>query len=324
MKIRGALIGLLALAGLAGCSLISRPPAVTPQTALEAADDVRCPRGLNRIMRTGGREDDFDTRDAEPSRIRPARLPNPYLETIATAQSGTFRLRTYDEAAQDKVLIDHFDLPRGIVSGALVLRYRPSGGTYNDKVRIGNLDENAFADGYNQTEGYFYRFKPAPDVAASGPPPAVVISVPFEQLHRSERMAFKGSFINFLNRADRPDAVDFELDDDTALDVAILVLCQQPEVAKGTTFAEFHAKLAGPDISFMACDLDRTQAPCNPFQGDQICTAALPLACYQPGSRVPTGLDKVGLVDGFGAGGTIRMSVPVAASQFRTIAAANA
>ncbi len=320
-----ALIGLLALAALAGCSLMDSPPAAAPQTALEAADAVRCPRGLNRIVRSGGREDDFDTRDAEPSRIRAARLPNPFLEAIAAAQSGTVRLRGYDEVGQDRILIDHFELPRGIVSGALVLRYRASGGTDNDKVRIGNLDENAFADGYNRTDGFAYRFAQHPaDAAESAAGKSTVITVPFDQLDRSERTAFKGSVIDFLNRADRPDTVDFEVDDDTAVDVAMLVLCQQPEVAMGTTFSEFHAKLAGLNISFLACSLDKTQAPCNPFQGDRMCTAPLPVACYKPGSRVPTGMTKAGLEDGFAAGGTVRMSVPVAASQFRTISAANA
>ena len=227
------------------------------------------------------------------------------------------QLRDYDEIGQDRILIDHFDVPRGIVSGAVIVHLRTTGGSANDGLRLGNLNERDFVDGFNMVESYGYRFNQRADIADKDKVDAVVV-VPLETLAANERAQFKGNFIDFLNRADRPDAVDFEIDDDTAIDVAILVLCQKPQVERGTSFTEYRSKFAGTDVSFLSCFLDKTQAPCNPFEGDRLCTAALPVACYKPGKRVPGGLEKVGLGQGYSPGGEVRATSPIAASTFAT------
>jgi hypothetical protein len=305
------------LAAVTACSPVSLPSAEAPRTATAQADAVRCARGLTRIVRVGGREDGFDLRDAEPARIRPARLPNAYLESIASSQSGAVQLRDYDEVGQDSVLIDHFEVPRDIVSGAIIVRLRTTGGSVNDVLRVGNMDEREFTTGFGKTNAYYYGLKKEaanPDAAAT----SEIVSVPLESLTPNSRADFKGNFIDFLNRADRPDAVDFEVDDDTAVDVAILVVCQRPQVARGTTFTEFRSKIAAPDVSFLSCFLDKTQAPCNPFEGDRLCTAPLPMACYKTGKRTPGGPEKAGLGQGYSPGGEIRSTPPVAASSFAT------
>ncbi len=290
---------------------------------MEQASTLRCAKGLTRIDLVGGKEDGFAASSAQPAHIRPARLPNAYLESVAAAQSGAMQLRDYDESGQDKMLIDHFDVPRDIVSGSLVLRIRTTGGSSNDGFGLGNLNELDFADGFNKVESYSYSLKKDaenPDAVQAG----VVIMVPLETLAPNPRAQFKGNFIDYLNRTDRPDAVDFEVADDTSVDVAILVLCQKPQVERGTSFAEYRSKFAGPDVSFLSCFLDKTQAPCNPFEGDQICTAALPVACYKPGGRTPPNLVKVGLGEGYSPGGEVRTTAPIAASSFTTRANADA
>ncbi|UVO54505.1 hypothetical protein [Sphingomonas sp. SUN039] len=299
------------------CSPVGPQPDEAPRTATGQADAVRCPRGLSRIVRTGGHEDSFASTGNEPARIRPARLPNAYLESIAAAQSGAVQLRDYDEVGSDRVLIDHFDVPRDIVSGAIIVRLRTTGGSVNDVLRLGNMDEHEFTAGFGKTNAYYYGLKKEaanPDAATTGE----IVSVPLEALTPNPRADYKGNFIDFLNRADRPDAVDFEVDDDTAVDVAILVVCQRPQVTRGTTFTEFRSKIAAPDVSFLSCFLDKTQAPCNPFEGDRLCTAPLPMACYKPGKRTPGGLEKAGLGQGYSPGGEIRSTPPVAASSFAT------
>ncbi len=318
-------LGAALLTALSACGNAGPAAMAEPQTATAQAESVQCGRGLNRIVRVGGHEDGFDVRDAEPARIRPARLPNAYLETISQAQSGPVLLRDYDEGGSDKVLIDHFDVPRGIVSGALVIRTRATAGSNNDSGRLGNLDENAFPDGFNRTEGYGFaiaRTPPAPDVISLDDNSSIA-TIPFGALTENPRARLKGSFLDFLSRPDRPDAIDFEVSDDTAVDVAILILCQQPQIAMGTSFAEFRSKIAATDVSFLSCFQDKTQAPCNPFQGDRLCSAKLPLACYKDGDHVPTGLAKAGLTDGYGAGGEVRTTMPVAATSLATVGAAN-
>ncbi len=279
---------------------------------MEQASAVRCARGLTRIEQVGGVEDGFAVINSEPARIRPARLPNAYLESVATAQSGALQLRDYDESGQDKVLIDHFDVPRDIVSGAVVVSIRATGGSSNDGLRLGNLDERDFADGFGKVESFGFAFK---DNAANAD---AVMAIPLETLTANPRAQFKGNFIDYLNRKDRPDAVDFEVDDDTMIDVVIMILCQKPQVERGTSFSEYRSKFAGTDVSFLSCFIDKTQAPCNPFEGDQICTAALPMACYKPGGRAPPNLVKAGLGEGYSPGGEVRATAPVAASSFAT------
>ncbi len=311
-----------ALALVAACDDAAKSTVATPATATAQASTVRCDRGLTRIERVGGVEDGFAPTGDEPARIRPARLPNAYLDSIASSQSGAVQLRDYDEVGQDRVLIDHFDVPRDIVSGAVIVRLRTTGGSSNDGLRLGNLDERDFAAGFAKAETFGYSFRKEaanPDAATTGD----IVSVPLEALTPNPRADYKGSFIDFLNRADRPDAVDFEVDDDTAVDVAIMVVCQRPQVARGTTFTEFRSKIATPDVSFLSCFLDKTQAPCNPFEGDRLCTAPLPMACYQPGKRTPPALEKTGLGPGYSPGGEVRATPPVAASSFATRADAD-
>lgn len=310
------------LVGIAACSDVAPSSNATPSTATEQASAVRCARGLTRIELIGGAEDNFAATGAEPARIRPARLPNAYLEAVADAQSGAIQLRDYDEGGQDRILIDHFDVPRDIVSGAIVVRLRTTGGSGNDGLKLGNLNEQDFADGFGRSESFAHSLQKEaenPDAAQTG----AVAVVPLEALTPNLRAQFKGNFIEFLNRAARPDAVDFEAEDDTAIDVAILVLCQKPQVERGTSFAEYRSKFAGTDVSFLSCFLDKTQAPCNPFEGDRLCTASLPMACYKPGKRVPPGIEKAGLGEGYSPGGEIRATPPVAASSFATRADAD-
>ena len=295
---------------------------MTPSTAMEQASAIRCARGLTRIELVGGVEDAFAASSAEPARVRPARLPNEYLEAVAGAQSGAVQLRDYDESGQDSVLIDYFDVPRDIISGAVVVRLRTTGGSANDGFRFGNLNEREFADSFGKAESFGYSFKEEvtnPDANQAG----ISAVVPLDTFTPNPRAAFKGNFVDFLNRADRPDAVDFEADDDTMIDVIIIVLCQKPQVERGTSFSEYRSKFAGTGVSFLSCFLDKTQAPCNPFEGDQLCTAALPMACYKPGKRVPRGLDKAGLGEGYSPGGEVRATAPVTASSFDTRADAD-
>lgn len=311
-------IGAFLFGSLSACG--SNGPSVRPKplTAMEKAANVRCDRGLTRIEVVGGGEDGFATTGDEPSRIRPARLPNEYLETVSKAQSGPVQLREYDETGQDRLLIDNFDLPRDVVSGALIIRLRTGGGSDNDGLRLGNLDENDFVDGFNTVESFGFSLKAEAKRPAVSASKGAVLTVPLDKLIPNARARFKGDFIAYLNRTDRPDAVDFEVDDDTAVDVAILILCQKPQVARGTSFAEYRSKIVAPNVSFLSCFLDKTQAPCNPFEGDQLCTALLPLACYKPGNRVPAGLEAVGLQNGYATGGEVRTTAPIAASRFAT------
>lgn len=303
--------------------------AVNEKPGSAYVETFKCARGLNRIVLMGGREDGFDQSNPEPARLNPARLPNPYLETIRDAQNGMLTLRDYDEGGQDKVLIDYFNVPRGLVTAQLVVVQRPIGSQTYDGLKFGdlqNLKVTGGADPYFGFPAFNYslgtnKLPPMKDDKRTGllvldmAAPAFVSGSTNESLTGAE-----GSVLDYLNLPSRPDVLDIQIQDDTAIDFVAFVACQTPPVAMGTTFSEASTKPYGPEVSMLSCNGDQTQQPCNPFQGDQACSQVLPLACYKPSNaQAPAVVGATRLKSG-----EVRPSLPVAASQFSDLASANA
>jgi hypothetical protein len=305
------------------------PKVLTDRPGTAYIDAFRCARGLNRIVLVGGREDGFDQSNSEPARINPARLPNPYLETIRDAQSGMLTLREYDEGGQDKVLIDYFDVPRGIVSAQIVLVQKPFGSQTYDSLRFGdlnNLKQTAGADPYFGNPAFNFGFGksgfvPLQDNKASGLLVLDMAIPAFVSASLNDGInAPDGSVLDYINQGARPDVLDIQIHDDTAIDFIALLMCQTPPVAKGTSFVEFSTKPVGPEISMLSCQSDRSQQPCNPFQGDQLCTSSLPLACYKSSSAPAPINSRVTNL----RSGEVRPSRPVVGTQLPDLASANA
>jgi hypothetical protein len=322
-------VSVVAVLSLQAWQARQAPKAVNERPGTAYIEAFKCARGLNRIVLMGGREDGFDQSNPEPTRINPTRLPNPYLETIRDAQSGMLTLRDYDEEGQDKVLIDYFDVPRGIVSAQIVLVQKPFGSQTYDSLRFGdlnNLKQTPGADSYFGNPAFNFGFgksgfAPLQDDKSTG---LLVLDMAIPAfISASMNDGIKapfGSVLDYLNLASRPDVLDIQIHDDTAIDFVALVMCQIPPVAKGTSFVEFSTKPLGPEISMLSCQSDRNQQPCNPFQGDQLCTASLPLACYKPSSEPAPRNPKVPSL----RSGEIRPSRPATGSQLPDLASANA
>jgi hypothetical protein len=324
-----ALLSVAAVLGLQDWQAKRAPKAVSEKPGTAYIEAFKCGRGLNRIVLMGGREDGFDQSDNEPARINPARFPNPYLETIRDTQNGMMTLRDYDEGGQDKVLIDYFDVPRGIVSGQLVLVQKPFGSQTYDGLKLGDLQNLRLtkdSDPFFGMAAFNFSFdknRPAPiqDDRTSGllvldlAVPAFVSGSVSDGIE-----APYGSMLGYLNQVSRPDVLDIQIQDDTAVDFVALVMCQIPAVAKGTSFVEFSSKPIAPEISMLSCQSDPTQQPCNPFQGDQLCASPLPLACYNPAPKAALINTKVPKL----RSGEVRTSRPVVGSQLPDLQSADA
>jgi hypothetical protein len=159
--------------------------------------------------------------------------------------------------------------------------------------------------------------------------PAGVLSIPLERLIGSPPNAQPNGIPEVLKylaqNQGEPSQVSLIVTDDTAVDVAALFLCVEPETDQGVTFSEHSDKSLGPDLSVLACALDETQSHCGPYSGDTLCTTALPMACYKDGqASKPADLAKAGLNDAAFVGGQVRTTTPVAAAQFPTRVAADA
>jgi hypothetical protein len=315
-----ALVSVAAVLGLQAWQAQRKPEIISEKPGTAYIETFKCARGLNRIVLIGGREDSFDQSDEEPARINPKRLPNPYLETIRDAQNGMMTLRDYDESGQDKLFIDYFDVPGGIVSAQLVLVQKPFGSQTYDGLRLGDMTNPQRIDNGDPFIGVpafnfgFGNNQPEPiqNDKASG---LLVLDLAVPAFISGSLnngiTAPYGTVLDYLNQSSRPDVLDIQIQDDTAVDFVALLLCQIPPVAKGTTFVEFSSKPAGPGISMLSCQNDKSQQPCNPFQGDQLCTSSLPLACYKPDPTAAPINPKVSSLQS----GEIRASRPVVGTE---------
>ncbi len=299
--------------------LESQSNAVTLSSAI---DDFRCKRGLNKLVIKGGVDDNFSSQGNEPSRIRPALLPNPYLEALRDAQSGMMLLRDYDELGSDKMWIDYFDVPRNIVSGQIILRIKGEGTQQFDGLWFGELDQRKMRGHYDFRPAFSYQ------IGSDDPKALRIDTTTGVRVLDLNTKAFRNdpsqneSMINYLNRSDRPDQLDMRILDDTIVDAVAIVVCQEPLVAKGTSFVEHHEKVMGPDVSHFSCSADQTQTPCDPFQGDQICSVALPVACFKRGGVAPKSEASRGF--NFGVAAEIRLTPAVAGNDFEKIDDVNA
>jgi hypothetical protein len=324
-----ALVSVAAVLGLQAWQAKRTPEVISQKPGTTYIETFKCGRGLNRIVLIGGREDGFDQSDDEPASINPARLPNPYLETIRDAQNGMMTLRDYDEGGQDKLFIDYFDVPRGIVSAQIVLVQKPFGSQAYDGLKLGDLNNQkrtGNGDPFIGLPAFDFGFgnsRPAPiqNDKASG---LLVLDLAVPAFISGSlndgTSAPYGTVLDYLNQTSRPDVLDIQIQDDTAIDFVALVMCQIPPVAKGTSFAEFSSKPAGPEISMLSCQSDKLQQPCNPFQGDQLCTSSLPLACYKPASEPAITNPKVSSL----RSGEIRASRPIVGTQIADLESADA
>ena len=292
-----------------------------------AVESFTCPKGLTRIAEVRGVEDGFAPAGAEPARIDPRLLRNGHFADLASRANSAVRLRGYDEGGSDKSLVDHFAVPRGIVSGKLVMRIASGGrGSDNDGLRIGDLDYLSY--GLNEQENRSYALDALWVTSHSVPldDGSTLKSIDFSEIwNRPIETAKKASFADYLNRTGRITDIDLELGDDTKVDALALLACQMPAQAKGVTLSETREKPLGQDVSWLTCSLDPTQHGCDPFVGDRLCSAPGPMACYRDGSNnvLPNmraiALDSTGYV-----GGEVRASVPVRGDQFAHLGDANA
>lgn len=293
----------------------------------QAVESFTCAKGLTRVAEVRGAEDGFAPTGDEPARIDPRLLRNGQFADLASGSNSAIHARAYDEGGSDKQLVDHFMVPRGIVSGKLIMRIARSGpGSDNDGLRIGDLDYLSYNLSDRDVRSYGMDALWAgvgPDRLADG---SALLSLDFTQIwNRSVDPGKKANLADYLGLTGRIADVDLVLSDDTRVDALALLACQSPAEAKGVTFAESREKPLGEDVSWLSCNLDPTQRGCDPFNGDRLCSVPGPIACYRDGTnKAPpnirtSGLDTTGFVDG-----EVRASVPVRADRFPHLGDANA
>lgn len=292
-----------------------------------AVEAFQCPSGLTRLALVRGVEDGFSPAGHEPASIDPRLMRSGYYSDLATRSNTAGWLRDYDVGGVDSPLLDHFEVPPGVVSGMLLMRIRSAGvGASNDGLQIGDLDP--FIDPRVLGRGHFFGTDGLlVDAGATKLPDGSVLwSRDIKTLPSLDRQVVgTDTLADYLARTDRPADVDISIADDTAVDALALLVCHVPSEARGVTLTENRFKRLGPELSWLTCASDQTQAPCNPRTGDQSCSLPSPVACYRDGSRVtPQGLWKNGITPTSFVAGEVRMSAPVRGDSFAHLGDANA
>jgi len=297
------------------------------QSAIAQIEQFQCPRGLTKIVVMHGQEDNFAAGAAEPAAIRPALLRFEQYLQFSQDRHGIFSFRDYDEPGTDKFLIDHFELPRGVVSGQILTRLREFPGSKTDTITVGNLDPTAVPTPFHGEIEYV--IDALNTALRQFPPDATgLIKANFKDLPpNASKINGPPTFIEYLNTRSRPDAVDLKIQDDTAVDFFAFLLCQEPSEPKGTSLSEVDGNISEIGMSYLSCIEDLTQPSCNPYSGDRLCSLQTPIACYRDGERdIPKELmneNKYFVSDDAFVGGEVRMSRPVRADGLPTLDSAN-
>jgi hypothetical protein len=292
---------------------------------MDLVDSVKCETGQRRIVEVRGREDGFSRDGEEPARIDPRLLADGYYRDFLGGTHAVAQLRDYDEQGSDKVLLDYFELPPAIASLRLVFRYKTFPGFENDAVQLGDLFVDPAGTSQSVSAVFVQGISDQSSFSKLADGSRLVVLNPVTLKNRDPRQ-LTYHFGDFLKNTARPNQLDVSIGDDTSIDFAALITCQEPLQQRGVTFAENHSKMAGPDVSWLSCNNDQSLPGCDPLSGDQVCSIPTPLGCYRPGTRKPDRrlMKSVGpYIDTF-AGGEIRITEPVPGNQFATLDQANA
>ena len=298
----------------------------SPTPLNDTVDAFVCPSGLTRVVMVRGVEDGFVRGQPEAAQISPRLLRNGYYSDLAEGGRAAAQLRNYDEGGADRVLIDHFDVPGMVVSGALVMRVADAArGSSNDGVLIGDLDTLATPDLLNSGRTFTTTFAGGEQSTTRLVDGSRLVKFAFNSLKLSGiNEKASPDFLSYLGRKGHTSDVDLSVGEDTKIDALALLICQRPDQARGVTFAEHRLKPMGANVSWMGCMIDQAQSSCEPLVGDRLCSVTGPVACYHDGARtVPPELTAIGLAKTAFVGGEIRLSAPVRGDRFSRLADAN-
>jgi len=288
----------------------------TPDTpGMEFIDAYSCERAENKIVMFRGKEDNFSYEGDEAANINPQLLESPYYRDLVGGNNRVHSHRDYDERGVDKILLDHFKLPADITGGMFVFRASAEGNTETDTIGFYDFHKAQVKNASTTILGFGMMYENAlADYLIENT--SDILAIPIEAMKGRSLDKKHHNLASYLNANDRSQTLDLMIQDDIMLDFAALILCQTPQVNKGATFIEIASKWYGPGVSYMGCNVNKTQPMCDPIIGDQLCSVPTPLACYRDGEGRPP--DIKGFPKGTFLGGEIRQTKPVRGDQFQT------
>ena len=229
--------------------------------------------------------------------------------------------RSYDEPGLDRFFLDSLQVPTNITSGVFVMRAASATAETNDSFNIGDISEK-WSD-QNEHAMLFAKldentaWQNSNDIFAANLADMVFISgARPDGLPRTEK-AFSSllAFIQGGETATRQ--VDILLGDDHMVDFIGFAACLPPSEDKGLSFVAFEHPANDQYVSMNCAGKDNVMV-CNPHGGDTLCSAALPLACMNPGREPIASGFQTKLAEKLWTGGKIAFTKPVTGRSIAT------
>jgi len=286
--------------------------------ALEAH---RCERGEDKEVFVLGVPDDFAGGNDEPGKKRAALASNPGL---APQTAGH-----YDQEVTNQPFHDYFELPANVSSGIFVTSLKSVGEQYeNDNLVIGDTSNYNSSTPLDQRHTAGWRIN---QLAASGWDKMGDVyrgSLADMELLSSGNGGPYASVLELVQSGSGQTFLDVYIQDDTAVDYIGLAVCLSDDVVtggdsgkKGLTFKHLnHDPVSG--VARVGCGSEPDR--CDPYEGDTSCDSPQPLLCFYDMDAPAPGSLPAGNQYNRWAGGVIATTPEVAASNFATLADADA
>lgn len=304
----------LGLAAIGQASAERQRLAAMPRTGMAILNAHACGQGETKQVLVLGIEDGFSPAGSESGFIRPGRTHAAFLPRDGAGE--------YDQVNADRGLADSFKVEGPVSGGVFVIRARSLNGSENDTLNLGApaRDPNDVTGGWIGGD-LLSALRTGETWVVEGD----VLHANLEDIGRasadgSDREVVQ-SLKDYLNAGGAEGWLDVFVQDDTAIDFMGLALCRPPAVRKGVTLMP--VRTPGPEqhgLVHLAChavrDPDRR---CNPYVGDTVCSASLPVACIRPGD-LPSPVYLSGrIMTTHWSGGDIAVTEPVSGDRFRTV-----
>lgn len=312
-----AIISALVLAacgGLSGYAWTRMPAEVVkpPPSGMDVLRDYKCRRSETKQIIVRGVEDNHSPAGNEPYFIRPDRM---HPDTQSFFAGGS-----YDQVQADRRLTDSFKVPTNVARGLFLMRLKPVANNETDTFGIGDMSTLAATEASRgRGSGSVVGIEKSPGwskqselhFAELG---AIQLRLPATKDHSaSER-----TLLDYIQSGENNGWVDYAVQDDTSVDFAGMALCLEPPRGKGLTLAPFVGEpIHEKGLVALSCVLGaRNQPICDPYVGDTLCSARLPVACFHPlGKPVPISIAKH-VARAMWSGGRLAFTEPIAGSSF--------
>lgn len=289
--------------------VVERKSAVTGMDVLR---DFKCRRSETKVILVRGAEDNHSPAGNEPNFIRAERQ---FPDNLSFFVGGS-----YDQVQADKRMTDSFKVPVNVSRGMFLIRMKPVANNDSDTIAIGDIRTMAAT---SASRGRFSLLVVALEKLPGWTRQGELHFARLEDIRLNMDAVYgagasQRTLLDFIRSGANDGWVDYLVQDDTSVDFAGLVLCQEPKRGNGVTLAPFDgAPVPVKNVVALTCGFGgRDQRLCDPYVGDMSCSASLPVACFRAdGVPMPRPLINHG-TRVMWSGGRLAFTEPVPGSRF--------